>query len=120
MLDDGFHTMEELYLHRHALLMVLMLSNRDMSWRAKTQHDGKIYDGYFLAGINLPTGAITYHVPLDYWPILSVPGMRTLDHAPDWDGHTPADVLSRLATWSKLEIGSSADPRTPADLEPPT
>ncbi len=95
------------------LLMALMLSHREMSWRAVTQSDGEMFDGYFLAGMDLPTAQITYHVPLDYWPVLSVPGILTLQRAPAWDGHTPADVLSRLAAWSRAEIRSPADRDTP-------
>jgi len=113
MLRDEYHTMEELYEHRHILLMALMLSHREMSWRAVTQSDGEMFDGYFLAGMDLPTAQITYHVPLDYWPVLSVPGILTLQRAPAWDGHTPADVLSRLAAWSRAEIRSPADRDTP-------
>jgi len=37
---------------------------------------------------------ITYHLPIERWDETWF--AETLDLAPEWDGHTPADVLERL------------------------
>lgn len=37
---------------------------------------------------------ITYHLPIDRWEECSF--AETLDKAPKWDGHTSADVITRL------------------------
>jgi hypothetical protein len=66
-------------------------------WRSKQNHpDGiKMYDGWFVMGIGVKPGKqITYHLPLSRWNETDF--AQTLDHAPDWDGHTPDDVLTRL------------------------
>lgn len=52
---------------------------------------------WFIAGLQLPTGQVSYHLPLDYWYQLD--GIPTHDRAPEWDGHTPADVPVRLLAW---------------------
>lgn len=50
---------------------------------------------WFIAGINKEKGnQITYHLRKSiYWDKLKV---EELDNAPEWDGHTPADVIERL------------------------
>lgn len=46
-------------------------------------------------GINKDKGEqITYHLPIKYWEECSFAPI--LEKAPEWDGHTPADVLNRL------------------------
>jgi hypothetical protein len=39
---------------------------------------------------------ISYHLPLSRWDETYF--AETLDKAPEWDGHTSADVLERLKT----------------------
>ncbi len=95
--SDGYHTFGELYAHRCYLFAALMCSNKGLAWRAKRHADGSIYEGWFIAGMLLPAGAITYHLPLDMWSMLE--GVAIRDLAPEWDGHTAADVLIRLADW---------------------
>ena len=98
--SDGYHTFEELYEHRHALFLALMRSHPKLSWRAMHHDDGTMYDDHFIAGINLPHGTITYHLPIKLWPALSgLVGMSTLNRAPEWDGHTANDVITRLLQW---------------------
>lgn len=98
-LTDGFHTMEELYDHRRALTAVLAgaAATEGDSWRSKAHHpdDSPMFEGgYFIVGIVLPTGPITYHYKLSHWDdFASVP---ELEHAPKWDGATPADTVTRL------------------------
>jgi len=100
-ISDGYHTFNELYDHRCHLFVALMRSNQDISWRSKKHADGEMFPSWFIAGMNLPTGLITYHLPLWMWSMLDGGGISTREFAPEWDGHTPADVVSRLADWVK-------------------
>lgn len=97
--SDGYHTFDELYAHRCQLFVALMLSHPDISWRSKADDAGKGQDDWFLAGMNLPSGDITYHLPIWMWNWLDDTGIETLERAPRWDGHTSTDVLQRLHTW---------------------
>jgi hypothetical protein len=97
-LSDGFHTFGELYEHRHALFCALVRLAPPLTvWRTWHHEDGSMFEGMFLAGIALPGGDISYHLPERYWDLL--PGVRELDRAPHWDGYTPADVVNRLNAW---------------------
>jgi len=93
-ISDGYHTFEELYDHRHALFRALMLSNIDISWKSIQHDDGSSLHGWFVAGIHLATGDITYHMPIALWS--SLDKIRTLDNSPAWDGHNSDDVIGRL------------------------
>lgn len=103
-LSDGHHTFGELYDHRRALTAVLAAaaSTGDDAWRSKAHHpDGDpMFDGYFIVGIQLPTGTITYHYKLKYWDDFAA--VPEIQHAPEWDGHTPDDVVSRLLETARL------------------
>jgi hypothetical protein len=51
--------------------------------------------------MNLPTGMITYHLPLDhFWSKLD--DINELEYAPEWDGHTSDDVITRLFEWMNV------------------
>lgn len=108
LLSDGFHTMEELYDHRRALTAVLAAaaSTAGDSWRSKAHHpdDSPMFEGgYFIVGINLPTGVITYHYKLRHWDdFVAVP---EVPHAPKWDGATPGDSVTRLLETARLVAG---------------
>jgi len=101
--SDGYHTFEELYDHRIQLFIVLcnviyshagFYPTEVLPWKSKVHSDGTSWDGCFIAGINREKGKqITYHLPIDRWDELRV---VALDKAPEWDGHTPADVIERL------------------------
>jgi hypothetical protein len=96
--SDGYHTFGELYDHRRALTAVLAAAAADAgdSWRSKAHHpddDPMFEGGYFIVGINLPTGTITYHYKLKHWDDFAP--VPELEHAPKWDGATPADTVTR-------------------------
>jgi len=98
--SDGYHTFDELYAHRCALTSALVRAlGPDMSWRSRAHHpDGDpIFEGYFIVGIDLPNGTITYHYSNKHWD--EFPHARTLDHAPAWDGASPDATVSRLLAW---------------------
>lgn len=92
--SDGFHTFSELYAHRHALFIALMRSHPDLSWRSGAHHDGSMMGGWFIAGMRLPSGDITYHLPVAIEGSAAAATER--DRAPEWDGHTHLDVIERL------------------------
>ncbi len=100
--SDGYHTFRELYAHRHALFLLLLkvLSDHPTAqpWWSRKHHLGgaPMYDGYVVAGIELPNGPITYHLPDTYVPHLQATGIREERNAPQWDGHTSSDVVNRL------------------------
>jgi hypothetical protein len=77
-----------------------MNSNPDTSWKSREHEDGSMFEGdWYVAGMRLPTGDVTYHLEGKYWDMTKVP---ELDFAPAWDGHTAEDGLNRL---SNLEQG---------------
>lgn len=98
-ISDGYHTFDELYEHRIVNYIKLCefvnaCSNR-IVWRSGVHSDGTVHNGWFLLGINTEPGRqITYHLPDDKWGDTDF--ALTFDRAPEWDGHTPADVLKRL------------------------
>jgi hypothetical protein len=92
-ISDGYHTFDELYEHRHVLFMNLC-GIVDNAWKSKKHSDGSMWDGWFIAGINIEKGKqITYHIPIRLWNDFRV---RELEFAPEWDGHTSDDVIERL------------------------
>lgn len=101
---DGYHKFSELYEHRIANYMALLktIFDRDCSlrrpwyiWKSKAHSDGSVWDGWFILGIYTNPGEqITYHLPISKWDECSF--ARVLDKAPEWDGHTSADVIQRL------------------------
>ena len=72
-------------------------SHKSISWKSKLHNDGSSFDGWFIAGMDLPTGTITYHLPIDqFWDKFDV---AEIEKAPEWDGHTSDDVVKRLINW---------------------
>ena len=104
LVSDGYHTFGELYDHRITLFKLVCQLELEASseqgkpafvWRSKAHSDGSVWDGWFILGLNKEAGKqITYHLPVSEWD--SCGFAETLDKAPDWDGHTSADVLQRL------------------------
>jgi hypothetical protein len=96
-ISDGYHTFGELYDHRRALTAVLACAAASAgdSWRSKAHHpsDSPIFEGYFIVGIVLPTGIITYHYELKHWDDFAA--VPELEHSPPWDGATSADTVTR-------------------------
>lgn len=98
-ISDGYHTFDELYSHRTALLAALVRTLPKFSWKSRKHADGTMYDNMFIVGMNFPNGTITYHVEnyepngQSNWDIFPC---KELDNAPVWDGHTPEMVVDRL------------------------
>ena len=93
--SDGFHTFDELYAHRHLLFLNFMRLCTERAWVSRRHSDGTKIEGWFIAGIELPTGQISYHLPDSLWGEACRHSAVEHDQAP-WDGHTAADVLARL------------------------
>lgn len=110
--SDGYHTFDELYEHRTGLLAALC--NVIVSWlcyagvpashvmehvfKSRAHDDGSMFEGMFIVGINCaepgePAKWATWHCEGEWWDRIGVP---SLDRAPEFDGHTPADALERL------------------------
>jgi hypothetical protein len=99
--SDGYHTFNELYEHRHALMLALMKCNPERSWISPKHDDGTMMDGWFIVGIDLPDGAITYHLPVGLWSQACDTNAELKHRAPKWDGHTSQDVVKRLHDFLK-------------------
>lgn len=101
--SDGYHTFRELYDHRCALSAVLatIAAINGDGWRSKAHHpeDTPIFEGYFVVGMDLPAGVATYHYPLSDWDRFDA--VQVLEHAPKWDGHSPADTVDRLLNFAQ-------------------
>jgi Lar family restriction alleviation protein len=92
--SDGYHTFNELYHHRAVLFSVICNSNPEIAWKSKLHHDGTMYDGMFIVGVETPDGQATYHYDIDpYWEMFDV---QELPKAPEWDGHTPTQAIERI------------------------
>lgn len=103
-ISDGFHTYGELYVHRIELFIALCRKTWEHEftnagggpvWRSRKHSDGSHWEGWFLLGLHTEPGRqITYHLPMSKWEDCRF--AETLDQAPEFDGHSSADVLERL------------------------
>jgi hypothetical protein len=97
--SDGYHTFGELYAHRCQLWIKLcayeMACGRKPVWRSRLHSDGTSFPGWFILGIGVfPGEQITYHVPNSEWDFCLF--ATEWKKAPEFDGHTPQDVLKRI------------------------
>lgn len=110
--SDGYHTFNELYHHRAILFSVICNFMSDKAWKAKKHHDGTMYDGMFIVGIDTPEGQATYHYDIDpYWDLFHV---KELENAPKWDGHTPDEAIRRIGNLTPPNEWVSVEERLPA------
>ena len=114
--SDGYHTFNELYHHRAVLFSVICNERPELAWKSKRHHDGSMFGGMFIAGLNTPDGPATYHYTIDpYWDMFRV---KELDRAPEWDGHTPAEAIMRIGTlcWEEEEPLTRNEPLSLEEL----
>lgn len=105
--SDGYHTFNELYHHRAVLFSVIVKAFPDKAWKSKMHHDGTMYNGMFIVGIETPHGQATYHYDIDpYWNMFEC---KELDRAPEWDGHTPQEAIDRIGKLEPLRITRCKD-----------
>lgn len=101
--SDGYHTFSELYHHRAVLFSVIVKAFPERAWKSRKHHDGTMYDGMFIVGIDTPQGQATYHYDLDpYWKMFKC---QELECAPEWDGHTPAEAIARIGALEPVRYG---------------
>lgn len=105
-ISDGYHTFGELYEHRIANFIALckvIVKHGDADcretnvWRSLKHSDGELAFGgtWFVLGIFTEKGKqITYHLPISDYDKTDF--AQDFETAPEWDGHTSADVLERL------------------------
>lgn len=99
--SDGYHTFNELYEHRNTLFAYLLLLNKERAWKTLRNQNGEKWPGWFIAGMDTDHGQVSYHMPIEWWVILSV---REKERNDDYDGHTSQDVLDRMM----LQLGGLA------------
>lgn len=101
--SDGYHTFNELYHHRAVLFSVIVKAFPDKAWKSQKHHDGSMYDGMFIVGIDTPDGPATYHYDLvPYWDMFRC---KEIEFAPEWDGHTAADAIDRIGKLEPVRHG---------------
>lgn len=97
--SDGYHTFNELYDHRCSLFLAVQSLEPSLAWISLLHDDGSAFEGWFIAGLNLPQGTVTYHLPVSMWNLAVATKAQVLDKAPKWDGHTSSDVVTRIRAW---------------------
>ena len=99
--SDGYHTFNELYHHRAVLFSVIVKVFPDHAWKSRKHHDGTMYDGMFIVGIETPDGQATYHYDIEpYWDMFEC---KELEYAPEWDGHTPDEAIRRIGNLKPVQ-----------------
>ena len=108
-ISDGYHTFNELYHHRAVLFSVIVKAFPDMAWKSRQHHDGSMYDGMFIVGIETPDGSATYHYDLKpYWDMFRC---KEIERAPEWDGHTADAAIERIGKLEPVRHGRWIDMR---------
>ena len=112
--SDGYHTFNELYHHRAVLFSVIVKAFPDHAWKSRKHHDGSMYDGMFIVGIETPDGQATYHYDIEpYWDMFEC---KELEYAPEWDGHTPAQAIARIGKLEPVRHGRWIQRKTIPDF----
>ena len=112
--SDGYHTFNELYHHRAVLFSVIVKAFPELAWKAKHHHDGTMYDGMFIVGIETPDGQASYHYDINpYWDMFQC---KELEYAPEWDGHTPAQAIARIGKLEPVQHGRWIQRKTIPDF----
>ena len=95
-ISDTYHTFEELYHHRAVLFSVICKKYPNIAWKSLKHHDGTMFDGMFIVGLETPYGQATYHYDVNpYWTEY-FGDVQELEYAPLWDGHTPDQAIERI------------------------
>lgn len=103
-LSDSCHTFNELYHHRSLLFLSLCITSfKSKAWKSLLHHDNEkdpMYSGMFIMGIDTPYGQASYHFDIDpYWSMSK--GVKELDRAPEFDGHTPDQAIERIFKYAQ-------------------
>ena len=61
---------------------MIVRDHREIAWKSMLHHDGTMYDGMFIVGVETPDGQATYHYDVDpYWALFDC---AELERAPEW------------------------------------
>lgn len=100
LISDGYHTFGELYEHRIALWIALCRVYSELAthtgyevWKTRVHSDNSVWEGWFILGITAKGKQLTYHLPDSKWDECD---FEPIEKAPEYDGHTPEDVLERI------------------------
>ena len=88
-LSDTYHTIDELYHHRMILSSVIFNQNKQSAWKSWKHHDGTMFDGMFIVGVETEYGQYSYHYNKEWWYLFEV---DEVEFAPEYDGHMPHDI----------------------------
>lgn len=104
--DDGFHSMDELYEHRLALnagfFNALAKEGKIHVVKSRVHSDGEPCFGgdYFIVVAELPSGQVSYHYLNKEWDMF-----KCSEAIPrPYDGHTAQDVVSRITKYIKDDL----------------
>jgi hypothetical protein len=108
--SDGYHTFKELYEFRKvynaalfnewgSILVEVAYLNFKLKYdvhKSWKHNDGELCfgGGWFIVVAVLPTGQISNHYEAKDWDLFNIPEVEKAKY--EFDGHTPADVISRL------------------------
>jgi len=90
----------------HLLLLNFIKNCKSPSWISKKHDDGSERDGWFIVGVTLPQGPISYHLPSRLWGFAEPVVDEILEIGKRGDGHTSQDVTDRLFGYLLSESGS--------------
>ena len=99
--SDTHHTFQELYDERVALFCALCNTSPQSAWKAKkhfAEETDPMYGGCFICGLNTPEGIVSFHFKMKHWADFKIP---ELDRAPQYEGYTSKEVISRLKKFNK-------------------
>lgn len=107
--SDGYHTFNSLYHQRLVLFAALVNTFPTLAWKSRKHFDGEapFGGGWFIVGIDTPKGPYTYRYENKDWTLFHC---KELEAAPQWDGHTDADVERVLSLtenskdWADCEV----------------
>lgn len=97
---DGFSTNIELYTHIYVLVIALVKSHVNGAWKSRKSHDGIELDGIFFVGLELPSGIVSYEMPLDkFWDQLE--HVKELEFAPKVNSSHEENIV-KITKWIGL------------------
>lgn len=94
-ISDGYHTFKELYQHRNLLFINICVAMAKAMPELTWWNVGH-YDGYFCLYLLTDVGQISYHIEMEYLPIIKDLIRKALPDVDVFDGHTSGDVVERL------------------------
>lgn len=102
--SDGYHSFNELYKERVALLSIICNSYPELCWKSRHHFDEEhdpMFNEDFVIGITTPSGIATYHLKLEWWNNFNI---IEIPNSPQYDGHTVEDDISKLFSLNKKII----------------